>query len=183
MNAIEEKLISFRCPRWHELPDVELYMDQLVGYAERHLEALDVTQEGRLITPSMINNYVKMKLIPAPVKKKYGVRQISRLLVICSLKRDFSISELQEMMGMVLKRFENRVAYDLFCDEMERHIRHVFTGEPLPPVGPTQEEAMIRAVMTAFANKLYAHVAIRTYAEETNGGALIDTIPKSDIGA
>ena len=103
MNAIEEKLISFRCPRWHELPDVELYMDQLVGYAERHLEALDVTQEGRLITPSMINNYVKMKLIPAPVKKKYGVRQISRLLVICSLKRDFSISELQEMMGMVLK--------------------------------------------------------------------------------
>ena len=70
MNEIEERLINFRCPRWNELPDVELYMDQLVGYAERHLEPLNVGQEGRLITSSMINNYVKMKLVPAPIKKK-----------------------------------------------------------------------------------------------------------------
>ena len=173
MNEIEERLINFRCPRWNELPDVELYMDQLVGYAERHLEPLNVGQEGRLITSSMINNYVKMKLVPAPIKKKYGVRQVSRLLVICSLKRDFSISELQAMMEMVLSRFQNNVAYDLFCDEMERNIRHVFLGEALAPVGQTQEEAMIRAVMTAFANKLYAHMIIITYASTMEKGQSI----------
>ena len=162
MNEIEERLVNFRCPRWNELPDVDLYMDQLVSYAERHLEPLNVGQDGRLITSSMINNYVKMKLIPAPVKKKYGIRQVSRLLVIGSLKRDFSISELQDMMEMVLSRFQNNIAYDLFCEEMEKNIRHVFLDETLPPVGSTQEEAIIRAVMSAFANKLYAHVIIQT---------------------
>ena len=170
MNEIEERVLAFHCPRWDELPDVELYMDQLVSYAERHLDPLNVGQDGRLITASMINNYVKMKLIPAPVKKKYGVRQVSRLLVIGSLKRDFSISELQQMMEMVLARFENRVAYNLFCDEMERTICHVFTGQPLPPAGDTQEEAIIRAVMTAFANKLYAHTIIITSASALNRG-------------
>ena len=164
MNEIEEKLLAFRLPYWDELPDVELYMDQLVSYAERHLDAINIGQEGKLITASMINNYVKMKLIPAPVKKKYGVKQVARLLVIGSLKRDFSISELQNMMEIVLMRFENRVAYDLYCKEMERTIRHAFTGEPLPPTGDTPEEAMIRAVMTAFANKLYAHTIILTSA-------------------
>ena len=157
MNEIQEKLLAFHCPRWEELPDVELYVDQMVSYIERHLSVLDIGQEGHFITASMINNYVKMKLIPAPVKKKYGIRQLARLIVVCSLKRDFSISELFKMMSIELARFENRIIYNLFCEEMERTIRHVFLGEQIAPPGPTSEEAIVRAVMTAFANKLYAH--------------------------
>ena len=65
MNEIEEKLLSFHCPRWEELPDIQLYVDQVVSYIEMHLTDLDVAQDGKLITASMINNYVKMKLIPA----------------------------------------------------------------------------------------------------------------------
>ena len=164
MSEIEEKLLAFHCPRWEELPDVELYVDQMVSYIERHLAVLDVEQEGHFITASMINNYVKMKLIPAPVKKRYGVRQLARLMVICSLKRDFSIAELSAMMNIELAKFENRVIYNVFCEEMERTIRHVFLGEQIAPCGPTVEEAIVRAVMTAFANKLYAHCIIRSYS-------------------
>ncbi len=162
MSEIEERLLAFRCPRWEELPDVDLYVDQMVSYIERHLSVLDVEEEGHFITASMINNYVKMKLIPAPVKKRYGVRQLARLMVVCSLKRDFSISELSAMIGMELAKFENRVIYNLFCDEMERTIRHVFLGETIAAPGPSSEEAILRAVMTAFANKLYAHCIIRS---------------------
>ncbi len=165
MNEIEERLLAFHCPRWDELPDIELYVDQVVSYIEMHLSDLDVAQEGRLITASMINNYVKMKLIPAPVKKRYGVRQLARLIVVCSLKHDFSIAELSSMMNMVLSRFQNRVAYDMFCGEMEGCIRHVILGEAMPLPGPTSEEAIVRAVLTAFANKLRAHCIIRTYAQ------------------
>ena len=73
MSEIRKRLLDFHCPRWEEMPDVELYADQVVNYIERHLSALDVEGEGHLLTASMINNYVKMKLIPAPVKKRYGV--------------------------------------------------------------------------------------------------------------
>lgn len=164
MSEVEERLLAFRCPRWEELPDVDLYVDQMVSYIERHLSVLDVGDEGHFITASMINNYVKMKLIPAPVKKRYGVRQLARLMVVCSLKRDFSIAELSAMMSFELAKFENRVIYNLFCDEMEQTIRHVFLGEAIAAPGPSSEEAILRAVMTAFANKLYAHCIIRSQA-------------------
>ena len=169
MSENREKLLAFHCPRWEELPDVELYVDQVVSYIERHLGVLDVEGEGRLITASMINNYVKMKLIPAPVKKRYGVRQLARLIVVCSLKRDFSISELSAMMKIELAKFENKVIYNLFCAEMERTIRQVFLDEPIAPPGSSPEEAILRAVMNAFANKLYAHVIIRTHSERNCG--------------
>jgi len=172
MNAIEERVVAFHCPRWEELPDVELYVDQMVSYIERHLSVLDIEQEGHFITASMINNYVKMKLIPAPVKKRYGVRQLARLIVVCSLKRDFSISELSAMMDIELAKFENRVIYNLFCEEMERTIRHVFLAEQIPAPGPTSEEAIVRAVMTAFANKLYAHCIIRSHSRPDGRDAL-----------
>ena len=181
MSETEEKLLAFHCPRWEELPDVELYVDQMVSYIERHLSALDVQQEGHLITASMINNYVKMKLIPAPVKKRYGIRQLARLIVICSLKRDFSISELYTMMNFELAKYENRILYNRFCDEMEQTIRHVFLGEAIAPAGPSAEEAILRAVMTAFANKLYAHSIIRTCMQP--GDAAIVTLPGASEAA
>lgn len=165
MDDIEQKLMAFHCPRWNELPDVELYADQAVNYVEKYLSVLDVEGEGRVLTASMINNYVKMKLIPAPVRKKYGTRQMARLFVICSLKRDFSIGELSTMMEMVIGRLGSERAYDLFCEEMELNIRHAFRGETLEPVEPCVERLIVRAVMTAFAHKLLAHWAIRSCTE------------------
>lgn len=166
MSDVRQQLLSFHCPRWEEMPDVELYADQVVNYIEKHLSPLDVEGEGHLLTASMINNYVKMKLIPAPVKKRYGVRQLARLIVICSLKRDFSIGELSTMMETVLAHYENALAYNRFCAEMEMTIRNVFCKEDIPPVGDNMEEQIIRSVMMAFANKLMAHCAIREYAQQ-----------------
>lgn len=163
MGEIREQLLAFHCPRWDEMPDIELYADQVVNYIERHLSALDVEGEGHLLTASMINNYVKMKLIPAPVKKRYGVRQLARLMVICTLKRDFSIAELSTMMLTVLSKYENIEAYNRFCEELEMTIRSVFCHEDIAPAGPCMEDQIIRAVMMAFANKLLAHCTIREY--------------------
>ena len=163
MSEIRERILNFHCPRWDEMPDVELYADQVVNYIERHLTALDVEQEGHLLTASMINNYVKMKLIPAPVKKRYGLRQLARLVVICTLKRDFSIAELSTMMQTVLSKYDNVTAYNRFCGEMEMTIRSVFRHEEIPAAEPDMEDQIIRAVMMAFANKLLAHCTIREY--------------------
>ena len=169
MSEIRKRLLDFHCPRWEEMPDVELYADQVVNYIERHLSALDVEGEGHLLTASMINNYVKMRLIPAPVKKRYGVRQLARLVVICTLKRDFSIAELSSMMQTVLAKYENVEAYNRFCAEMETTIRSVFCHEEIPAAGACMEDQIIRAVMMAFANKLLAHCTIREYTMAAPG--------------
>ena len=55
-------------PRWHELPDIELYMDQVITLIEKYLSPLITLEKHTLLTSSMVNNYVKHGLIPAPVK-------------------------------------------------------------------------------------------------------------------
>ena len=169
MEDMKRRLLGYHCPRWKELPDVELYVDQVVSYVERHIGLLDIGGEGKLITASMINNYVKMKLIPPPEKRKYRPGHLARLIVICMLKRDFSISELRDMTALTLKRFDRHDAYDFFCDELERSLARVFQEEvapPAPELAETQEYQTIQAVMTAFANKVYAQCVLKAYLEK-----------------
>ena len=132
MEELKQQLLAYHCPRWDELPDLELYVDQVVSYVERHTGILDINREGNLITSSMINNYVKMKLIPPPVKRKYNRRHLARLIVICTLKRDFSISELYEMTEITLMRYDSHEAFDFFAEELERSLARVFHQKVAP---------------------------------------------------
>ena len=63
---IEEKLYKHHMPRWDELPDIELYLDQVVNYLEKHLGIYVANKEEKIITKTMINNYVKQEIMPAP---------------------------------------------------------------------------------------------------------------------
>ncbi|MFA7206355.1 MAG: DUF1836 domain-containing protein, partial [Saccharofermentanales bacterium] len=56
---------------WEALPDLDLYMDQVLTYMDRQLSLFQKDEENKLLTSSMINNYVKDGLIPRPEKKKY----------------------------------------------------------------------------------------------------------------
>lgn len=80
-----DSLSSPRTLCWDSLPELDLYMDQVIVFMERHL-ALFGDGRDKLITPSMVNNYVKLGLIPPPVKKKYNREHLSRLTAICILK-------------------------------------------------------------------------------------------------
>ena len=80
-------------PRFEELPDLGLYMDQVTGYLNRHLSPLAPAGEEAPLTPSMINNYVKNGHIDRPTQKKYGREQLSALYMLCSLKSNLSIPD------------------------------------------------------------------------------------------
>lgn len=86
-------------PRYDELPSLELYMDQVIVLLNQYLRHfVFAASEDKLITPSMVNNYVKMKLLPAPVKKKYGRTHLACLIMICTLKQTLSISVIKRML-------------------------------------------------------------------------------------
>ena len=86
-----EKLAEHKLPRWNALPDIELYMDQVVAVMEKQLSLYqeNYAEDARLITPSIINNYVKLKIIPAPVKKRYSREHLAYLIIICILKQTY----------------------------------------------------------------------------------------------
>lgn len=97
LNEWLEELTSFSLPRWKNLPDLDLYMDQVVTYLEKELEPLSVDTKEKMISSSMISNYIKGGLVNSPDKKKYSKEHLAYLLAICSIKQILTISEISSL--------------------------------------------------------------------------------------
>ena len=80
-------------PYWDQLPKIDLYLDQVLEYVNQVMQE-NYENPQVILTPSMVNNYVKHGYIPKPVKKKYGTLQVARLICITTLKPVFSIQEI-----------------------------------------------------------------------------------------
>ena len=93
-----EGLEQFDLPDWESLPQLDLYMDQVILLLTRFLSPMERGAEERAVTASIINNYVRMKVIPPPLKKKYSRVHLAYLVVICTLKQSLSISCIQRML-------------------------------------------------------------------------------------
>ena len=93
-----DKLEKFDLPDWESLPQLDLYMDQVILLLTRYLSPLDMSGEEKIITASIINNYVRMKVMPPPVKKRYSRAHLAYLIIICTLKQSLSISCIQRML-------------------------------------------------------------------------------------
>ena len=90
-------LMVYKLPKWDEIPEINLYMDQLVTLLEKYLAPYQIEKEEKMITKAMINNYVKDEIIPKPVNKKYNKEHVAYLLVICMLKSTVSISNIKSI--------------------------------------------------------------------------------------
>lgn len=106
---------NYHLPTWEELPDLELYMDQVVSVVTRYV-TLQSTLGGEepVLTPSAVNNYVRLKLIPPPVKKRYSREHLAYLIVFCSLKGSMSLAEIQQVMPIGLDCDQVRTVYTSF---------------------------------------------------------------------
>lgn len=139
-------------PRYHELPDIELYADQVITYLNMHLEIFNTGG----ITRTMINNYVKQGIVSSPIKKKYDRNHLAYLLVVCVLKSVFSISEICEMIHYQKSTYNTRESYDMFCEEMEKAIALVYQCEMMDMgESKTYEVRLLKMTVTAVANKIY----------------------------
>lgn len=77
-----------------DIPDIDLYMDQVTTFMETKLSAYKRSKDDKILTKTMINNYAKAKLFPAPVKKKYSRNHLMLLIIIYHLKSVLSINDI-----------------------------------------------------------------------------------------
>ena len=87
IEAIVEALKGTQLTQWEKMPDIDLYMDQVITYLKRQLALFQGPSDPSLVTPSIINNYVKDGIVARPVKKKYAQPQLAALTMACILKR------------------------------------------------------------------------------------------------
>ena len=160
-----ESFRNFRLPRYEEIPNVGLYLEQTTKYIAEYLNPV---QEGAL-TASMISNYVKKHLIASPVKKQYSREQIAYLMFIALAKNVLSLDQLFRFIRLQQKTYTAEKAYNYLCDELENMLQFVFgLKDDVADVGSdsTDEKFMVRATIITVAHKLYLDKCFDAMAEE-----------------
>ena len=117
----EEYVANYRLPAWETIPDLGLYMEQVVTYIRDKIGYAKVSSDGSdVVTASAINNYVRKKLMPAPVKKRYYRVHIAYLLVLCTLKQSLTISDICKMFPKDIAEEDLRASYTAFAEQHAR---------------------------------------------------------------
>lgn len=153
---------EFRLPRYAQIPDVGLYLEQVVRYVNSHLAILGEPA----LTSSMVSNYVKQRLIPAPQKKLYTAQHLARLLFIAVVKPVVPLDGLRMMFGIQEDSYALQTAYDYFCDEFENMLGAAFGVAPARQgIGETQsdEKDLLRNTISATVNKVYLDRYLEAY--------------------
>ena len=161
-----DDIMKYHFPRWEELPQIDLYMDQLLSVLENYLMIFS-DEDSKIITSTMVNNYVKQKIIQPPVKKKYNRNHISFLYVICILKKLMGLNEIYHTKEKLLEQYPIDKTYNLFCDIFEDSFTTTFNlNRPINmEKSAIKEINIVESVTLSFANILYARYLVSTIAE------------------
>lgn len=108
-----------------EIPNIDLYMDQVTTFMEEHLKDSKRYEEDKVLTKTMINNYAKNNLLPPPVKKKYSRDHMLMLIFIYYFKNILSISDIQTLLGPITEKYFKSVTEK----DMTYIYREVFSME------------------------------------------------------
>ena len=120
-------LFNYSYPKWEEIPDIDLYLDQVLLYVNK-VCAPFISKTDKGLTASMVNNYVKHGYLPKPDKKKYKRQQVARLIAITTLKTVFSIQEIAATLNLLQSQADSADLYNSFVDFLHEE------KEPLAPI-------------------------------------------------
>ena len=106
LQSILDSLDRIDYIRPDDIPDIELYMDQVTTFMDSHLKnAARNPEVDKILTKTMINNYAKNDLLPPPVRKKYSREHMLLLIFIYYFKGILSISDIQTVLKPITDRF------------------------------------------------------------------------------
>ncbi len=165
--SLHEAMATLQTPKWEEIPDLYLYMDQVTSVLGKHLAPFSLNDGEHPITSTMVNNYVKQRLIPPPEKKRYGREHLALLYICALLKQVLSLSELDTLLRLMHENADTKTVYQCFCAELERAAHAVFGKEAMHASSEQTQATLFRTAASAFAYQLYSREMLKQMAEET----------------
>lgn len=171
-------ITDYHLPEWDAIPDLGLYMDQVVVLLAQYLNFIPAMPGGKesFVTSSTINNYVRLKIMPAPVKRKYFRVHIAYLIMILTMKQSISISDVQKIMPEGADTPSVRRAYEdysqkfreialFFNRQMQGAWDDLHSSEPSESGRPDERGAtsrlVIESALIAGFSKILAEKLIR----------------------
>ena len=156
LKELKARMETQRPADWDSLPDLSLYMDQVIGYMPRQLIQWD--DEERL-TSAMVNNYIKDGLLPRAEGKRYSRVHLAYLTAICALKQVLPVREAGELVNG--QEDEAQKMYETFQAELDKALRD--TAERLDT--DCGQEELPRLALT---------LALRSYADKLACERILD---------
>lgn len=121
----EKYLEEFNLPSWNDIPDIGLYMEQVIILLKEYLDYLPPElKDEQIITAATINNYVRTKIMPEPVKKRYYRQHIAYLVMICTMKQILPIAVISRIIPMNISEESIRDIYDRYSEMHKKTIRY-----------------------------------------------------------
>ena len=168
-QQVKEALRNFHLPRYYEIPNVGLYLEQTAKYISEYLEPLgDYT-----LTNSMVSNYVKKGLIASPVKKQYDRDQIAYLFFIAVAKSVLSLDALTGFIALQKRTYSVETAYNFFCKQMEGTLQFTCELTDVENVGEletTDEKRLLYSCIVSVTQKIYLEKCLEAIAAEISDG-------------
>ncbi len=162
-ETLAENLIpKFHILRWNELPDIGLYMEQVLTLIENNLGRFFSDMGETPLTKSMVNNYVKAKLVEAPISKKYSRMAVASIIVIYILKTCYTTDDMSQIMkmGLTIMPDDPGTIYDRFCTAVENAVNDVFSGMARfanQKIPGREKKYLLDNFAFSFACKYYVH--------------------------
>ena len=98
LNSILSSIFQIDYIKPEDIPNIDLYMDQVTTFMEKNLSATKRYDEDKILTKTMINNYAKNNLLPPPVKKKYSKEHVLVMIFIYYFKNILSIKDIETLL-------------------------------------------------------------------------------------
>ncbi len=114
LNSILKSLDRIEYIKLEDIPNIDLYMDQVTTFMEEHLRStVRYPGEDKILTKTMINNYAKNNLLPPPVKKKYSKEHVLLLIFIYYYKGILTINDIQALLNPLTELFFQKEGFNL----------------------------------------------------------------------
>ena len=117
LTELKRQMTQQRPDRWDKLPDIPLYMDQVVSYLSRQMIPVG---DGDALTSAMINNYIKDGLVERANGKKYGQEHLAYLTAITALKQVMSVREMKVLTTVGRELRAPQRQYEYFCQYLDQ---------------------------------------------------------------
>lgn len=141
-------LKTFKMVDGKEIPSIPLYMDQVTGYLDEIFSPLKRDAEEKILTKTMINNYVKAGIVSSPDKKKYSVDQIKTLMMIYMLKNTLQMNEIERVLKQEIDISKMYDQFVLLDQEVRSDLEMDTSEDP--------QSKIIKLLLSANLQKKYA---------------------------
>ena len=164
LAELKRRLMEARPDSWDDLPDIPLYMDQVVSYLSRQMACFG---EGEGLTPAMINNYIKDGLLERANGKKYGQEHLAYLTAICALKQVMSVREMKVLTTVGREMRAPDKQFDYFCKYLDQAMSDTAHRLDENTTDHDLPKLVLELAMRSYANMLACHQALAILAQHT----------------